>query len=264
METTTIKITSEPASQVLEARRHSVFGEDHPLREMSFGGMVGDFFCPAAYYYYIVDFPSKKYEMVSQHVESIFGINPLNFSSDVLMAHYCSEDIDFVNQCERMMIDFLINRIPPDQILQYKISYCIRIKTRLFGEKLFLHQAMVLNTGKNGELGKVLYIDSDIGHLVTDNNYKISFIGLHGNPSYFEMEVLNSSKHHGSRQSRIFTQREQQILVLLGQGYTAPEIADSLFISVETVKSHRKNMLAKTRLKNTTELVAFCIKQGYV
>ena len=264
METTKMKINTELASQVLEAHQNSIFGEAHQLQGMSFGGMVGDFFCPAAYYYYIMDFPSKKCEMASQHVENVFGINPLDFSLDVLTEHYCSGDIDFVNQCEQMILDFLANKIRPDQVLQYKINYCVRIKTKRYGMKLFLHQALVLNVGKNGEPNKILYIDSDISHLGTNNNYKISFIGLHGNPSYFGVEVPNSNKHESSKQSRIFTQREREIIELLGQGYTAPEIADSLFISVETVKSHRKNMLAKTRLKNTTELVAFCIKQGYL
>src|SRR5690554_3813213 len=101
METITIKRISEPPSQILEAHQNPVSGGAFPLKEIGINGLVGDIFFPAAYYYYIIDFPSKKCEMVSQHVESIFGINPLTFSPDVLMAHYCPEDLDFVNQCEQ-------------------------------------------------------------------------------------------------------------------------------------------------------------------
>lgn len=259
-----MKINLEADRSVLKTRPPAWFGEPYPLNEFRFDEMMGDFFCPAAYYYCIVDFRSKKCEWVSQHVEHIFGIQPVNFSLEALVERYCPEDIDFVNQCEQMVADFLINKIRPDQMLRYKINYCVRIKTKFHGIKLFLHQALVLSIGKNDEPSKILYIHSDISHLGVHNNYKISFIGLHGNPSFFEMGVLKANEQDVLGRHPVFTQREQEVMGLLVQGYTAPEIADLLFISTETVKSHRKNMLAKARLRNTTELVAFCIKQGYV
>ena len=49
--------------------------------------------------------------------------------------------------------------------------------------------------------------------------------------------------------------REIEILSLIMIGYTTKEIADKLFISFETVKSHRKNILEKTGAKNTASLI---------
>jgi len=43
----------------------------------------------------------------------------------------------------------------------------------------------------------------------------------------------------------MFTKRERQILLLIAKGFTSKEIANSLFISPETVKKHRKNMIHK-------------------
>lgn len=51
------------------------------------------------------------------------------------------------------------------------------------------------------------------------------------------------------------TMREIEVLSLIMQGLTNHEIADKLFISYETVKSHRKNILEKTGAKNTAALV---------
>jgi DNA-binding CsgD family transcriptional regulator len=51
--------------------------------------------------------------------------------------------------------------------------------------------------------------------------------------------------------------REIEILGLIMQGYTNHEIADKLFISYETVRSHRKNILAKTGAPNTAALVNY-------
>jgi DNA-binding NarL/FixJ family response regulator len=51
--------------------------------------------------------------------------------------------------------------------------------------------------------------------------------------------------------------REVQVLGLIMQGLTNHEIAEKLFISYETVKSHRKNILSKTHAKNTAALISY-------
>ena len=49
--------------------------------------------------------------------------------------------------------------------------------------------------------------------------------------------------------------REIEVLGLIMQGLTNNEIAEKLFVSYETVKSHRKNILLKTGAKNTAALI---------
>jgi DNA-binding CsgD family transcriptional regulator len=51
--------------------------------------------------------------------------------------------------------------------------------------------------------------------------------------------------------------REMEVLGLIMQGLTNQEIADKLFISFETVRSHRKNILIKTGSKNTAALINY-------
>jgi len=53
------------------------------------------------------------------------------------------------------------------------------------------------------------------------------------------------------------TVREIEVLGLIMQGFTNNEIAEKLFISYETVKSHRKNLLIKTGAKNTASLINY-------
>ncbi len=53
----------------------------------------------------------------------------------------------------------------------------------------------------------------------------------------------------------IITRREKEILELIAEGKTNTEIASQLFISVNTVDTHRKNLLAKFNAKNTANLV---------
>jgi DNA-binding NarL/FixJ family response regulator len=51
--------------------------------------------------------------------------------------------------------------------------------------------------------------------------------------------------------------REIEVLGLIMQGLTNHEIAEKLFISFETVRSHRKNILEKTGAKNTAALINY-------
>jgi DNA-binding CsgD family transcriptional regulator len=51
--------------------------------------------------------------------------------------------------------------------------------------------------------------------------------------------------------------REVEVLALIMQGLTNQQIAEQLFISFETVRSHRKNILEKTGAKNTAALINY-------
>lgn len=53
----------------------------------------------------------------------------------------------------------------------------------------------------------------------------------------------------------VLTRREKEVLGLIAEGMTNIEIAQKLFISVTTVDTHRKNLLAKLEAKNTASLV---------
>lgn len=53
------------------------------------------------------------------------------------------------------------------------------------------------------------------------------------------------------------SERENEILNLVFQGQTTKMIAKKLFISIETVKTHRKNIIKKTGCKSTTALMNY-------
>ncbi|MFC2044273.1 response regulator [Chloroflexota bacterium] len=58
--------------------------------------------------------------------------------------------------------------------------------------------------------------------------------------------------------------RESEVLQLVAQGATNKEIADSLFISDNTVKTHLKNIMEKLHLANRSQAAAYAIKKGLV
>ena len=60
------------------------------------------------------------------------------------------------------------------------------------------------------------------------------------------------------------TRREEEILQLVCQQFTAEEIAEKLFISVKTVNGHRNNLLQKTGSRNATGLVLYAVKNNVI
>jgi DNA-binding CsgD family transcriptional regulator len=54
----------------------------------------------------------------------------------------------------------------------------------------------------------------------------------------------------------VLTRREWDVLDLIGEAMTTDEIADALFVSAETVRSHVKSILRKLGVRSRREAVA--------
>jgi DNA-binding NarL/FixJ family response regulator len=55
--------------------------------------------------------------------------------------------------------------------------------------------------------------------------------------------------------------REMEVLEAIAKGLTTQEIAKKLFISKNTVETHRKNLLYKLEARNTAELITNAYKR---
>jgi DNA-binding NarL/FixJ family response regulator len=60
------------------------------------------------------------------------------------------------------------------------------------------------------------------------------------------------------------TQREKEVLKLVGEGYQNKDIADYLCISPKTVEKHRANIMQKLDLHTASALTAYAIEKGLV
>ena len=60
------------------------------------------------------------------------------------------------------------------------------------------------------------------------------------------------------------TQRERELLRLVTEGFTNVEIADKIFLSPETIRGYRKNLLLKLGAKNTAVLVKMALEQKLI
>lgn len=76
--------------------------------------------------------------------------------------------------------------------------------------------------------------------------------------------VLDDYQKHVTDPLDLITNRERQILQMLGTGKTSKQIAAELDVSVYTVDAHRSRMMKKLNLRSIGEAVKFAIERGLV
>jgi DNA-binding NarL/FixJ family response regulator len=93
---------------------------------------------------------------------------------------------------------------------------------------------------------------------------------LQSGSTYLSEEVSKTllssfmKNHAGEQMIEKLSDREREVLDCIASGLTTHEIADKLFISKNTVETHRKNLLYKLKAKNTAELVNNAYKQRLI
>jgi DNA-binding NarL/FixJ family response regulator len=79
-----------------------------------------------------------------------------------------------------------------------------------------------------------------------------------------KMSTMLVSLALGKVKDDALSTREREILKLLAEGKNAHEIADSLYISVFTVRRHRHNIMKKLNIQRLADLVKYAISQDYI
>lgn len=60
------------------------------------------------------------------------------------------------------------------------------------------------------------------------------------------------------------SERENEIIVFIAEGYTNNQIAEQLFLSNHTITTHRKNIMSKLGVKNTAGIVMYAVKTNLI
>ena len=174
------------------------------------------------------------------------------------MIGYSREEID------QLKYDFLRTLIHPDDHEIVPSSYCwhnsdhsemtficiYRIKPKSSTRYHWLYnQTVVIGFFEDGSPQRSLSVAMEISEVMHADNQL--------NKALKEISKLQ-------RELRLshLTTREKEILALIAKGKTDKEIASELFISITTAKKHRTNLIVKTEVRNTAELVAFAMKSG--
>jgi DNA-binding NarL/FixJ family response regulator len=82
--------------------------------------------------------------------------------------------------------------------------------------------------------------------------------------TYFSFDAAQILKTDSDQKTGIppLTKREKEVLVNIAEGLTNLQIAKKLFISIDTVETHRKNLHSKLNVKNSAMLVRFAVENN--
>jgi DNA-binding CsgD family transcriptional regulator len=246
---------------VWENSKEHIAKQNVELQNIKVDELIATVFSSGPFYYYIIDFYDMKIKHMSPQVKAHHGLDPETATLQDILDLIHPDDMDFVAKAEKIAWEMIFKKLGSERSKKYKISYCFRFRTPDGTYQLYNHLSVILSADEDGGLAKSLNIHANISHLTSENNYKISFIGMFGEPSYLNIDVKTDARLL-TPSNPLFTKRESEIIRLMAEGLTSDEIASRLFIAVETVKTHRKNILGKSGCKNVGHLLTKCITEG--
>ena len=219
-------------------------------------------FAPGPCYFFLFNLELWKMEYVHDSVEAVLGISPEDYSVDQLMSLHHPDDFERFQTLEKAAAEFYNNAIPKSDITRYKVSYLHRLRHASGEYKWILHQIRPMIVNKDGRIMRSIGIHSDVSHLAIPHSNSISFIGF-GRPSYYDLDPYNFSLESTGKK-HMFTDKEIEVIRLMAEGLSGPEIAESLNISGHTVKSYKKVIMRKSGAPNAVGLIARCIREGVI
>jgi DNA-binding NarL/FixJ family response regulator len=143
------------------------------------------------------------------------------------------------------------------------IDLCKEIKTKYPGVMV-----LGLSTFNQGSYVTKMMENGASGYVLKNADRKELMEAIHEvnkGHRYLSFEAGQAMrKESANAQIPLLTRREKEILLLIAEGFTNPEIAEKLFVSPSTVDSHRKNLLAKLNVKNTAALIRFAMEHSLI
>lgn len=205
--------------------------------------------------------------IADDHQMFIDGLKSLlDGSEDICVVGQASNGMQVVERCEREDVDIVIMDINMPELDGIQATREVLKKhpgVKILGLSMYNDREYISDILKAGARG---YILKNTGK----ETLLTAIRKLHAGENFLGDEVtrtlLNSFiKNPGAGQVvEKLSDREKEVLECIATGLTTHEIAGQLFISKNTVETHRKNLLYKLKARNTAELVNNAYKQRLI
>lgn len=192
-----------------------------------------------------------KLQYVGSNCYNIFGFDHEEFKNlDVqnFFALIHPEDLEGLKEC----FDFISSAEPYEPLThRFVLHYRLKVKG-----------------------GRYIHIRDEKAAIKTDTGKYIYFtmfkdITLHEKFFNVKLEVfkqvaggvLKVCRFNPTHSSHVFTPRQKEIIKLIIRGFSTQEIADTLNVSINTIKNHKQSLFRKVRVKSSVELINFASNQ---
>mgnify|MGYP000073772349 FL=1 len=203
----------------------------------------------------VFDCYTNKFVFVSDNIPKLYGLDSRRLfihGHQPVIEVIHPDDIDY-GLLVRKKIYSILRSFSNEEKRNYKAIHEMRIRN-IRGEYIrIIEQEQVLELDKSGNIWLMLsVIDVDASH---------------------ESEITKSHLYNFKTGEQIFidlsdtldeplTNRELEVLRFMKKGLLSKEIAETLKVSINTVNSHRQNILQKLKANNSIEAVTFAQRLG--
>ncbi|MDR0793308.1 MAG: response regulator transcription factor [Chitinophagaceae bacterium] len=129
---------------------------------------------------------------------------------------------------------------------------------KIIAMSTFNEHSYIMKMLQNGASGYILKSSSS-------ENIEQAILAVCNNKRYLGEDLMLSRQNKEAIvKAPVLSNREKEVLQLIAEGQTNPQIASKLFISVYTVDTYRKNLLAKFKVSNTANLITTATQHGFL
>lgn len=141
------------------------------------------------------------------------------------------------------------------------IDFCIEVRQKYPAIKI-----LVLTTHDEYSVAKRVMDSGAAGYILKNAMSEEVIAGIEAvmNGEIFLCDEIDILMKKQTEQTVWLTAREQELLRLIVDGYTNQEIADKVFLSIETIKTYRKNLILKLGAKNSMMLVKMAFEKKLI
>lgn len=202
---------------------------------------------------YIIDYEKRGFEYVSENPLFLCGhtakeVKELGYA--FYFKYVTKDDLDLLLKINTIGFDFYQN-IPVKERIHHTISYDFRLKnpegkTFLINQKLT--PVFLTNDGKIWKAICIISLSSE----QKSGNIKIYKKG--------ENKIFNydlEGNFWKAMEKITLTSREKEVLQYSIRGFTIENMAESMFVSSDTIKFHRRKLFIKLDVANITEAIAY-------
>ncbi|MEO6173848.1 MAG: response regulator transcription factor [Flavobacterium circumlabens] len=147
-----------------------------------------------------------------------------------------------------------------------------------FGQKKFPCKVIILSSYDDLKIIKLVMKLGAKGYLTkkcAGENIIEAINAVHLDEEYFDNYIRekifasftkNNPKFNKKSftENQLLTSRELEVITLISLEYSGKEISEQLFITLNTVETHRKNIMKKLKIKNVIGLVKYALKNNLI
>jgi DNA-binding CsgD family transcriptional regulator len=192
---------------------------------------------------------SKFLPIIGLDMDSVMKQGP-----QALFAIMHPKDVPTVIDTLSKGFEFLL-QLPAEEKKEFKIIYDYRLKSKTGNYVRFIQQLLPLELDAKGNIWLMLMLNDIVPDREESAPPQRKVMNLKSGKLYVFNDMNSNSRS-------ILSKREVEILGLLSKGMASKQVADELFLSVNTVNNHRRNILEKTNTENTAEAIRYAISLG--